>query len=328
MYRHVVFFWLKDKSESSLFTARDKLRSLSGKIEGLLSVEVELDALHSERSCDLCLNMLFASAEALSAYRTHPAHLPVQKHMHAVRSQSFAADYPIFHPSHRMPKLYGTLGPACATVPILAKLLNAGLYGMRLSLQYRNMKECTAWISALHSAGRQVGITPELIIEPKAGDLPENLDAMGVTGVILPLLREAKALETLKKRASHLRLFALISTSADMDALPSLCDTADELLLDRHLMALHTPIHEMPLLQLRVWQVATAAGKPFGIASDLLSSMREKPAPTAAEVTDIFCAVQHGVSSLMLTNETHIGKYPVAAVDALRKAASSALLSS
>lgn len=94
MVRHIVLFWLKDNSDEALHAARDKLLSLAGKIEGLLSVEVGLDALHSERSCDLCLNMAFDSMASLEAYRTHPAHIPVQRYMHAVRSMSYAADYP------------------------------------------------------------------------------------------------------------------------------------------------------------------------------------------------------------------------------------------
>lgn len=99
MYRHIVMFWLKEPTQENLCHARDLLRSLYGKIEGLLSCEVELDALQSDRSCHLCLNMVFSSRDALDAYRNHPEHLPVQKHMHAVRSASCSADYPIPSPS-------------------------------------------------------------------------------------------------------------------------------------------------------------------------------------------------------------------------------------
>lgn len=95
MIRHIVMFWLKEPTEENLLYAKSLLLSLYGKIDGLVFCEVGLDALHSERSCHLCLHMVFASQQALDAYRTHPAHIPVQKHMHAVRSQSFSADYPI-----------------------------------------------------------------------------------------------------------------------------------------------------------------------------------------------------------------------------------------
>ena len=95
MVRHIVCFWLKDKSPENIAVTVQKLRSLEGKIEGLMSVEVGTDFLHSERSCDIVLNTLFADRASLDAYRTHPAHLPVQAHMHAVRESSASADYEV-----------------------------------------------------------------------------------------------------------------------------------------------------------------------------------------------------------------------------------------
>ncbi|MDR3051646.1 MAG: Dabb family protein [Oscillospiraceae bacterium] len=93
--RHIVFFWLKDKSPANLQDTAERLRGMRGKIEGLVDLEVGVDFLHSERSCDIVLSTLFADRAALDAYRTHPVHLPVQAHMHAVRQSSAAADYEV-----------------------------------------------------------------------------------------------------------------------------------------------------------------------------------------------------------------------------------------
>ena len=93
MVRHIVMFWLKDKSPANIAEAAQKLRSMTGKIEGMLSLEVGIDSVRSERSCDLCLTTVFDTMESLEHYRTHPVHLPVQKHMHAVREGSYSADY-------------------------------------------------------------------------------------------------------------------------------------------------------------------------------------------------------------------------------------------
>ncbi len=95
MVRHIVMFWLKDKSPENIQETAQKLRSMKGKIEGMLSLEVGIDSVHSERSCDLCLMEEFDSMESLDRYRTHPVHLPVQAHMHAVRESSYSADYVI-----------------------------------------------------------------------------------------------------------------------------------------------------------------------------------------------------------------------------------------
>ncbi len=95
MIRHIVFFWLKDKSEQNITTTADKLCSMRGKIPGMVELEVGVDFLRSDRSCDIALTTLFETREALDAYRTHPVHLPVQAHMHAVRESSAAADYEV-----------------------------------------------------------------------------------------------------------------------------------------------------------------------------------------------------------------------------------------
>ncbi len=95
MYHHIVLYWLKDKNEALLQETAEKLNSMRGKIPGLISIVASPDQMGSARSCDLCLSTLFESREALDNYRTHPVHLPVQAHMHAVMERSASADFEV-----------------------------------------------------------------------------------------------------------------------------------------------------------------------------------------------------------------------------------------
>jgi len=95
MFRHIVMYWFHEPTKENLEEAKNRLLSLQGKIPGLISAEVGMDEVHSERSCDLCLHMVFESRQALENYRTHPEHLPVQKFMHSMRRLSYSADYPM-----------------------------------------------------------------------------------------------------------------------------------------------------------------------------------------------------------------------------------------
>ena len=95
MVRHIVLFRLKDRSPENLESAAALLRGMEGKIEGMVSLEVGVDFLRSDRSYDIALNTLFTDRAALDAYQEHPAHLPVKTHMHAVRESSCAADYEV-----------------------------------------------------------------------------------------------------------------------------------------------------------------------------------------------------------------------------------------
>ena len=95
MIRHIVLFWLKDKSEANIRETVDILNSMKGKIPGMLTIDAGADVVHSSRSCDICLCETFDTLASLEAYRTHPVHLPVQAHMHAVMERSQSADYEV-----------------------------------------------------------------------------------------------------------------------------------------------------------------------------------------------------------------------------------------
>lgn len=95
MIRHIVMFWLKDKNEEIVRDTVDKLNSMKGKIPGMLSLDAGADVVGSARSCDICLCETFDTRESLEIYRTHPVHLPVQSHMHAVMERSSSADYEV-----------------------------------------------------------------------------------------------------------------------------------------------------------------------------------------------------------------------------------------
>ncbi|MCX7748658.1 MAG: Dabb family protein [Clostridia bacterium] len=93
MITHIVFFKLKDRSKESIEKAYDVLNSLQGKIPELLSLEIGMDLLHTERSYDLALTAKFNSLEDLQAYQVHPVHVEVANYIASVRESVVAVDY-------------------------------------------------------------------------------------------------------------------------------------------------------------------------------------------------------------------------------------------
>ena len=105
-------------------------------------------------------------------------------------------------------------------------------------------------------------------------------------------------------------LFAKIEDMNGVDRLPELMDAADEIVIARGDLGNAMPLWKLPAVQKQISASCRVAGKPFMVVTQMLSSMEQKPVPTRAEVSDIFTAVLDGASSVMVTGETAVGKYP------------------
>lgn len=72
MIRHVVLMRFADPADAP--EAKSRLEALSGRIPGLLSLDVGLDVLRSEASYDLSLVTTHETLQALDDYQVHPEH--------------------------------------------------------------------------------------------------------------------------------------------------------------------------------------------------------------------------------------------------------------
>ncbi|MFB5760448.1 Dabb family protein [Paenibacillus medicaginis] len=95
MIKHIVFFKLKDRSPESVEHTASVLRSMNGKIKEVLSLEVGVDVIRSERSFDISLTAVFEHLKDLQTYQLHPVHQEIIQHINEVKDVSFAVDYEI-----------------------------------------------------------------------------------------------------------------------------------------------------------------------------------------------------------------------------------------
>ena len=161
----------------------------------------------------------------------------------------------------------------------------------------------------------------------------ENLKVLNkyrVTGVMLPFVRNSNDLMNLKKALmeyghAHIRIFAKIENKRGVEQLSSLLPHCDQIVIARGDLGNAYPIPHLPAVQKEIARTCLAFRKPFMVVTQMLASMTEHPAPTRAEVSDIFNAVLDGASSLMLTGETAAGKYPSEAMQVLSDTAYEAL---
>jgi len=112
-------------------------------------------------------------------------------------------------------------------------------------------------------------------------------------------------------RAALLTKFEKPAAIKEMDALVEL---SDAVMVARGDLGVETPPEDVPLAQKRLVRACREAGKPVIVATQMLESMVNAPAPTRAEASDVATAVFDGADAIMLSAETAAGAYPVEAV--------------
>ena len=95
MYRHIVLYRLKDRSEDSRRALREKFLSLEGQVPQIRAIEVGIDDLAEARSYDVALNLTFDNKHDLSAYKAHPFHAGVSEYVHGVIESSVSCDFEV-----------------------------------------------------------------------------------------------------------------------------------------------------------------------------------------------------------------------------------------
>ena len=147
----------------------------------------------------------------------------------------------------------------------------------------------------------------------------ENLQVAsqyGVTGVMLPFVRNAQDLITLREalqavEAPQIRIYAKLESMEGVNMLEELLPYTDEIVIARGDLGNCMDLWHLPAVQKQVAAVCRRVGKPFMVVTQMLASMEHMAVPTRAEVSDIFNAVLDGASSVMVTGETAVGEYPV-----------------
>lgn len=96
MVKHIVCFKLSNNSENNCKLTQNVLLSMRGKVPVAISVDANIDQLHTARSYDIILEVVLESWEKLEEYQSDPYHCNiVKKHMHSVTETSIALDFEI-----------------------------------------------------------------------------------------------------------------------------------------------------------------------------------------------------------------------------------------
>ncbi len=142
--------------------------------------------------------------------------------------------------------------------------------------------------------------------------------------IALSFVRSEKDVIDLKKTLRQkgggaIEIVSKVETMSAIENLDSIIKASDWILIARGDLGMHYNLEEIPILQRIISEKCLKFGRPSILATQILESMIWNPIPTRSEVSDIHVGVMEGVSAMMLSGETAIGRYPKEAVMWLRK---------
>lgn len=160
------------------------------------------------------------------------------------------------------------------------------------------------------------------LTEKDIKDLDDGLK-LGVDAVAISYVqtaddvREAKAL--IAKTGRKVPVVVKLERQSAVDNLKEILRETDIVMVARGDLGVECPLPHLPALQKHIISECNKACKPVIVATQMLLSMVNNPAPTRAETTDVANAVLDGADAVMMSEETAMGNFPVETVRYMHK---------
>ena len=143
---------------------------------------------------------------------------------------------------------------------------------------------------------------------------------LGCNWIALSYVKNSKIIkQTRKLIPQDTGIIAKVENKSAIKNIKDIIQTSDAIMVARGDLAVEIGANEVPHVQLDIVKKCSELGKPVIIATQMLESMIENNKPTRAEINDIGTAVFQGADVVMLSAETAVGKYPLQAVQAMKK---------
>jgi len=143
--------------------------------------------------------------------------------------------------------------------------------------------------------------------------------------VALSFVQSADDIENLRQilltNGSTAQIIAKVETKAAIEdgVLEEIVKASDGVMVARGDLAVEAGAEIVPIIQRKIISLCRKYGRLSIVATQMMASMVNAPEPTRAEVSDIANAVIQGADTLMLSDETANGHYPLQAVAEMKK---------
>jgi pyruvate kinase len=120
---------------------------------------------------------------------------------------------------------------------------------------------------------------------------------------------------------SNAQIISKIETKAAVKegVLEEIVKASDGVMVARGDLAVEAGAEIVPIVQRKIIALCRKHGKLSIVATQMMASMVDNPEPTRAEVSDVANAVIQGADTVMLSDETANGRYPLETVAAMKR---------
>jgi pyruvate kinase len=191
---------------------------------------------------------------------------------------------------------------------VITEVVNGGLLGNRKGINLPGVR-----------------ISAPCLTEKDLEDLRFGIEH-GVDAVALSFVRSGSDMQKLTQAIEQFGpdrqrplTIAKLERPEAVDHLDEILDASDGVMVARGDLGVEVSPERVPSLQKLIIHRARSKQKFVITATQMLETMIENPRPTRAEASDVANAVFDGSDALMLSGETSIGKYPIAAVETMSR---------
>ncbi len=142
-----------------------------------------------------------------------------------------------------------------------------------------------------------------------------------VDWLALSFVRCAEDIIALRKivdaKGKHTGIIAKIEKPEALDVIDDIIEVSDGIMVARGDLGVELHFSQVPLKQKMIVDRCIHFAKPVIIATQMMESMITNFSPTRAEANDVANAVIDGTSTVMLSGETSVGKYPIEVIKAM-----------
>lgn len=144
--------------------------------------------------------------------------------------------------------------------------------------------------------------------------------------VAMSFIQSAEDIEKLRQilvsHGSRAQIVAKIETKKAIESdekMEAIVKATDGIMIARGDMAIEAGAEVVPIVQRKLIKLCRKYSKLCIVATQMMASMVDNPEPTRAEVSDVATAVLLGADTVMLSDETANGKYPIETIKAMKK---------